>query len=70
MSGPCPYHCHNKNQLGYCLTTGCINPHYKYIVFYNDCNNMIPEPCRKCSNHPKNGGTGICNCTLGTQVFY
>ena len=26
---------------------------------------MIPEPCRGCSNHPNNGGSGICNCTLG-----
>ena len=21
---------------------------------------------RRCSNHPSNGGSGICNCTLGT----
>lgn len=26
---------------------------------------FIPEPCRGCSNHPSNGGSGICNCTLG-----
>lgn len=26
----------------------------------------IPEPCKNCSNHPSNGGNGICNCTLGT----
>lgn len=25
----------------------------------------IPDPCRGCSNHPSNGGSGICNCTLG-----
>ena len=24
----------------------------------------IPECCRNCSNHPSNGGSGICNCTL------
>jgi len=23
----------------------------------------IPSCCRHCSNHPINGGTGICNCT-------
>lgn len=23
----------------------------------------IPACCRGCSNHPSNGGTGICNCT-------
>lgn len=25
----------------------------------------IPDACRNCPNHPSNGGTGICNCTLG-----
>lgn len=25
-----------------------------------------PDPCRNCPNHPSNGGSGICNCTLGT----
>ena len=27
---------------------------------------IIPKPCRNCSNHPSNGGTGICTCTLGS----
>lgn len=27
--------------------------------------NSIPPACRNCSNHPKNGGSGICNCILG-----
>ena len=26
---------------------------------------FIPKSCRGCSNHPSNGGSGICNCTLG-----
>ena len=26
----------------------------------------IPEACKNCSNHPSNGGTGICHCTLGS----
>lgn len=31
----------------------------------------IPEACKNCSNHPSNGGSGICHCTLGTpQVKY
>ena len=25
----------------------------------------VPIPCRTCSQHPYNGGSGICNCTLG-----
>ena len=24
-----------------------------------------PDPCFSCPNNIKNGGTGICNCTLG-----
>ena len=24
----------------------------------------VPDCCRTCSNHPSNGGSGICNCTL------
>ena len=27
--------------------------------------NQIPEPCRGCPQHPSNGGSGICFCTLG-----
>ncbi len=27
--------------------------------------NSIPTSCRSCSNHPKNGGSGICHCILG-----
>ena len=31
----------------------------------------IPETCKNCSNHPSNGGSGICHCTLGQQpVMY
>lgn len=27
--------------------------------------NTIPECCKHCSNHPTNGGSGICHCILG-----
>lgn len=27
--------------------------------------NEIPRSCLGCSNHPSNGGSGICHCTLG-----
>ena len=30
----------------------------------------IPEACRHCSNHPSNGGSGICQCILGLPVIY
>ena len=26
---------------------------------------FIPEACKRCTNHPSNGGSGICHCTLG-----
>lgn len=26
--------------------------------------------CTNCSNNPKNGGSGVCFCTLGQQVIY
>ena len=25
----------------------------------------IPPACKNCSNHPSNGGSGICQCILG-----
>lgn len=67
MTGPCPYPCYNKNELGYCLTTGCINPNHNYffIANYNP-----PSYCKACPNHPSNGGSGICHCTLGTPTLY
>ncbi len=29
----------------------------------------IPANCMNCSNHPSNGGTGICNCILGEMKW-
>ena len=29
----------------------------------------ISNTCKSCSNHPSNGGSGICHCTLGTPVI-
>ena len=26
----------------------------------------IPDACKTCRQHPSNGGSGICHCTLGT----
>ena len=39
---------------------------YEYIKnnSFNSC------PCDTCSNNPKNGGSGICNCILGTLVTF
>ena len=35
------------------------------VIDYINCN--IPDACKNCSNHPSNGGSGICFCTLGSQ---
>lgn len=36
MIGPCPFLCSNKTSLGYCKTTGCINPSYYKKVYHWD----------------------------------
>ena len=25
----------------------------------------VPDACKKCANHPSNGGSGNCNCAVG-----
>ena len=30
--------------------------------------NSLPPACQNCPNHPSNGGSCNCNCTLGQQV--
>ena len=42
---------------------GCQGSVFKKIDTWSPSG--IPEACRNCSNHPSNGGSGICNCTLG-----
>ena len=31
--------------------------------------NTIPDPCKNCSNHPSNGGSGICHCTVPYMTY-
>ena len=38
----------------------------EYVPIRNNNTSHIPEACKSCSNHPSNGGSGICNCTLGS----
>ena len=28
---------------------------------------FVPDNCKNCSNHPSNGGSGNCNCALGSM---
>lgn len=30
----------------------------------------VPIACRSCPNHPSNGGSGICNCSLPDEIIY
>lgn len=33
------------------------------------CDSSISMACKNCSNHPSNGGSGICHCTLGSPTI-
>lgn len=37
---------------------------------YSHINNYKQSPCDGCSNNPKNGGSGICHCTLGQSEIW
>lgn len=45
----------------YITTSGNEEFNKKYSLWNSDSS----SPCEHCSNNPKNGGSGICNCTLG-----
>lgn len=32
-----------------------------------DTGAYVPDHCKNCSNHPSNGGSGNCNCVLGSM---
>lgn len=62
-SKPCSTceHCeHYSTAVQRCLLVSCEYKPAK--VAWVD----IPDPCKHCSTHPSNGGSGNCNCTLGT----
>ena len=42
----------------------------KTVTYTTTTTSTIPDSCKECSNHPSNGGSGICHCTLGTQTIY
>ena len=31
---------------------------------FKQATSEIPDACKNCSNHPSNGGSGICHCTI------
>ena len=44
-----------------------LNYYERGMLPSNNLNN-IPKGCRNCSNHPINGGSGICWCIIGMQT--
>lgn len=37
------------------------------VPFNEDASAVNSDPCQRCNNNPKNGGSGFCNCTLGQR---
>lgn len=42
----------------------------KYVAFSDTAvdSDILRKFCQSCSNHPKNGGSGICHCVLGVAT--
>ena len=51
------------DEMGLRKIENAVNPD----IAYSDGVSNIPVPCRNCSNHPSNGGSGNCNCVLGSM---
>ena len=47
------------------ITTSETITNFHYIPMGPSNNAYDGSPCDRCSNNPKNGGSGICNCILG-----
>lgn len=76
--------CEHRLPCGTCIKTGKICPHLEkrtepyrvtplVIEPIKEQVLNIPDCCVNCSNHPSNGGSGICNCVLpymsGTSIL-
>lgn len=47
-------------------TVNTLNDYLKNDTFNDSLiGNFKQSPCDNCSNNPKNGGSGMCNCILG-----
>ena len=76
-----PEYCLYKLPCGTCMMLKSACPHitnklpqsnteqYKLpdSVLATSWGDDIPTTCKYCLNHPNNGGSGICNCTLGQR---
>lgn len=43
--------------------------HFEHLLDWSSSSPLaidgVPNACRTCSNHPSNGGSGICHCIMG-----
>jgi len=42
----------------------------KETTYTYNASNFSNAACKSCSNNPANGGSGICHCTLNSNVTY
>lgn len=60
------YNCPDCQRTDSC--EGCYRVAYLPVnLTYSDKSLFPISPCDNCNNNPKNGGSGICHCILGTQ---
>lgn len=45
-------------------------PIFRMKQWFEHSEEMLQHPCQNCPNNPKNGGSGICHCVLGTKTIY
>lgn len=66
------YNCPDcKLQITTCI--GCPRVPIQNNYYNNDKQNYLDtytDPCKTCSNHPSNGGSGICSCILALPEIY
>ena len=65
------YNCPDCQRTDSC--EGCYRVAYLPVnLHYSEEHNIFPKsPCENCNNNPKNGGSGICHCILGSpQITY
>ena len=53
-----------KEAIEKCQRDDTFDKLYKSPLEYTD---GVPDACKNCSNHPSNGGSGNCNCMLGSM---
>ena len=58
------------NQNCYTVNTDTNQYSYPPGAPFNNMFTLNSTPCEKCPSNPKNGGSGICFCTLGNPVIY